>query len=61
MIHRYNGSAKKLEVAVRKLINGMSASKINVAACINPDCLKEYSPSHPALVATQKKGRGSKL
>ena len=56
----YNGSAKKLEVPVRKLINGTPKDKVNTSACINPECLPEYTADRPELQLPAGK-RPSKL
>jgi len=38
----YNGSMKKLETAVRKVVNGAGLNTVNTSACVNPECLPQY-------------------
>lgn len=50
----YNASAKKLEIPVRKIINGTPRSKVNTVTCVNAECLDEYRPDLPELQVAQK-------
>ncbi|KAG8771042.1 hypothetical protein FRC16_006135, partial [Serendipita sp. 398] len=38
----YTLNGKKVEVPVRKIINGAPISSINLATLRNPECLEEY-------------------
>ncbi|KAM0746443.1 acetoacetate-CoA ligase [Meredithblackwellia eburnea MCA 4105] len=47
-------NAKKVETYVKKLLNGQSLEKLNTAALVNPECLKEYM-NHPAVQLSKPK------
>ncbi|KAI5476199.1 hypothetical protein MNV49_007961 [Pseudohyphozyma bogoriensis] len=52
----YTGNGKRLEVATKKLVNGVPLEKINLSSAEDPECLKFFI-NHPELKLEEPKAK----